>query len=201
MRAPAGGGKDNLRRRLARVRAANPGKRVEVWAEDEARLGLKPVARRVWSLRGRRPRSGGRTRYDWLYVYGFARPRTGQTFCVLLPRVNAERMSDALAAFAAHADPDRKKVLVVLVDNAGWHVAKRLVVPPNVRLHFLPPCTPELQPAEPLWPLVREAVANRTIGRLDRLRAILRTRLGYLARSPEVVRPVIGFRWVTRLER
>ena len=190
-----------MRQRLTRLRRANPGKRVEVWAEDEARLGLKPIARRVWSLRGRRPRSGGRTRYDWLYVYGFARPRTGQTFCVILPRVNAERMSDALAAFAAHADPAGEKVLAVLVDNAGWHVARRLAVPPNVVLHFLPPCTPELQPAEPLWPLVREAVANRSIGRLDRLRAILRSRLAYLARNPWTVQPVIGFHWTRCLER
>src|SRR5262249_56635131 len=102
--------------------------------------------------------------YDWLYVYGFARPKTGRTFAVILPRVNAERMSDALAAFAAEVDPDGRKVLVVLVDNAGWHVARRLVVPPNVVLHFLPACTPELQPAQPLWPLVREAVANPSIG-------------------------------------
>jgi hypothetical protein len=172
-----------------------------VWAEDEARLGLKPIARRVWSLRGRRPRSGGRTRYDWLYVYGFARPNTGRTFCVILPRANADRMGDALAAFAAHADPDGEKVLVVLVDNAGWHTAKRLAVPGNVRLHFLPPCTPELQPVEPLWPLVREAVANRSLGRIDRLRAVLRTRLAYLARNPSLVRQVVGFHWTRRLER
>ena|SRR5438045_5078506 len=31
-------------------------------------------------------------------------------------------------------------------------------------LHFLPPCTPELQPVEPFRPLVREAVTNRSIG-------------------------------------
>ncbi len=56
---------------------------------------------------------------------------------------------------------------MLLVDNAGWHVAKRLAVLANVRRHFLPPATPELQPTEPLWPLVREAVANRCIGRID----------------------------------
>ncbi|HJZ58143.1 MAG TPA: hypothetical protein VKE74_24590 [Gemmataceae bacterium] len=49
--------------------------------------------------------------------------------------------------------------------------------------------------------MVREAVANRTIGRIDRLRSILRGRLAYLAGHPEVVRPVIGFRWAVRLER
>ena len=190
-----------MRRRVRRLRAAHPGKVVEVWAEDEARLGLKPITRRVWWLKGCRPRSSGRTRYEWLYVYGFARPRTGETFTVILPRVKVERMAEALAAFATHADPDGTKILLLVVDRAGWHTAKRLAVPPNVALHFLPPCTPELQPAEPLWPLVREAVANRSIGRIGRLRAILRARLGYLGRAPEVVQPVIGFRWATRLER
>jgi transposase len=185
---------------VKRLRDANPGKRVEVWAEDESRLGLKPIARRVWSPRGQRPRSCGRARYQWLYVYGFVRPRTGASFCVLLPRVKAERMGEALEALATHADPKGEKVLVVLVDNAGWHVAKRLPVPPNVVLHFLPPCTPELQPVEPFWPLVREAVANRSIGRMDRLRAVLRGRLGYLADHPAIVQPVIGFRWTQRLE-
>src|SRR5262249_34352881 len=90
-------------------------------------------------LKGRRPRSSGRTRYDWLSVYAFARPSTGQTFGVLLPRVNADRMSDALAAFAAEVDPDGRKVLLVLLDNAGWHVAKRRAVPPNVVLPSVPP--------------------------------------------------------------
>ena len=191
----------NLRERLKRLRKANPEKAVEVWAQDEARLGLKPIARRVWSLRGQRPRSCGRTRYQWLYVYGFVRPKTGSTCAVLLPRVKAERMSEALAEFAARADPEGRKVLVVLVGNAGWHKAKALVVPGNVVLHFLPPCTPELQPAEPLWPLVREAVANRSLGRIDRLRNIVRDRVNYLAEHPDEVQPRVGSRWAVELEQ
>ncbi len=71
-------------------------------------------------------------------------------------------MGQALAEFAGWADPDGRKVLVVIVDNAGWHVAGKLVVPPNVVLYHLPPCTPDLQSAEPLWPLVREELANKT---------------------------------------
>jgi hypothetical protein len=182
------------------LRRGQPDKVAEVWAEGEGRLGLKPIARRVWSPKGHRPQSGGRTRYDWLYVGGFTRPRTGQTFATRLPRVNAERMGDALAALAAHADPNGRKVLVVLVDNAGWHVAKWLAVPANVALHFLPPGTPELQPAAPLWPLIREAVANRSIVRIDRLRAIVRARLAYVAQHPGLIQPVVGFRWTRCLE-
>jgi transposase len=185
---------------VRRLRAANPGKRVEVWAEDEARLGLKPITRRVWWLRGCRPTSCGRTKYEWLYVYGFARPATGETFTVILPRVKVERMADALAAFAAHADPDGKKVLVVVVDNAGWHTAKRLAVPANVRLHFLPPCTPELQPVEPYWALVREAVANDTFGRLADLRRRVVRRCRRLAGDRTTVLGAIGFHWAVNLE-
>ncbi|VTR92427.1 Uncharacterized protein OS=Anabaena variabilis (strain ATCC 29413 / PCC 7937) GN=Ava_2181 PE=4 SV=1: DDE_3 [Gemmata massiliana] len=130
-------------------------------------------------------------------MYAFTRPRTGDTFTVLVRRVNTDRMGEALRAFAPHADPDGQKVLVVVVDNAGWHVARRLNVPPNVVLHFLPPCTPELQPVEPFWPIVREAVANRSIGRIDCLRA----RLEYRTRNPSVVQPRIGFRWVRSIEQ
>lgn len=183
------------------MRAANPGKAVEVWAEDEARLGLKPVTRRVWWLKGCRPRSCGRTKYEWLYVYGFARPRTGDTFTAILPRVNVERMADALAAFAAHADPDGTKVRALVVDNAGWHRAKRLAVPPNVRLHFLPPCTPGLQPVEPFWALVREAVANETYDRLSDLRRVIRRRCQRLAGDQATVLGAVGFRWAVHLER
>jgi hypothetical protein len=190
----------NLRRRVRRLRATHPGKAVEVWAEDEARLGLKPVTRRVWWLKGCRPASCGRTKYEWLYVYGFARPRTGETFTVILPRVKVERMAEALAAFAAHADPGGEKVLVLVVDNAGWHTAKRLAVPPNVRLHFLPPCTPELQPVEPFWALVREAVANDTFDRLADLRRRVTRRCRRLADDRRTVLGAIGFHWAVNLE-
>jgi hypothetical protein len=189
-----------LRRRVRRLRAANPGKAVAVGAEDEARRGLKPIARRVWWLKGCRPTSCGRTRYEWLYVYGFARPRTGETFTVILPRVTVERMADALASFAAPADPDGEKVLVLVVDTAGWHTAKRLVVPANVRLHFLPPCTPELQPVEPFGALVREAVANDTFGRLADLRRRVTRRCRRLADDRETVLGAIGFHWAVNLE-
>lgn len=65
--------------------------------------------------------------------------------------VNAECMEEALAAFAAWASPGGKTILVLLVDNAGGHTAKRLVVPAIVPLHQPPSCTPQLQPAERLW--------------------------------------------------
>ena len=191
---------------MRRLRAANPGTAIEVWAEDEARLGLKPVTRRVWRPQGCRPqgcrpRSGGRTRYEWRYVSGFARPATGETFTAILPRVSVERMADAPAAFADHADPDGEKLPVPVVGNAGWHPAKRLAVPANVRLHALPPCTPELPPVGPFRALVREGVANATFDRRADLRRVVRRRCRRLAEDRATVVGAIGFRWAVRPER
>lgn len=64
---------------------------------------------------------------------------------------------DAFAA--AHATPGKRIVLVV--DGASAHRAKSLRVPERITLVPLPAYTPELNPAERLWPLVKEGVANR----------------------------------------
>jgi hypothetical protein len=146
-------------------------------------------------LRGRRPAASGRTKYEWLYVYGFVHPASGRNLELLLPAANTDWMEAALAEFARWADPEGRALLVVLVDNAGWHTAKRLVVPPNLLLHPLPSCTPELQPAEPLWPLVREAVANKGFAELGEMEPVLAQRCCWLIDHPGVVRGAVGFRW------
>jgi len=184
---------------MAELRRPHPDQQVESWAEDEARLGLKPVARRVRAVRGRRPVSSGRTKYQWLYVHGFVHPASGRNLERILPSANADGMGRALAEFARWADPGGGELLVVLVDNAGWHAAKRPVVPPNVVPRRLPPCTPELQPAEPLWPPVREAVANEGFDDLEGLPRPLIPRCCWLMDHPEVVRGVVGFGWAIAL--
>ena len=184
---------------MAGLRREHPDKAVELWAEDEARLGLKPIARRVWAVRGRRPTANGRAKYQWLYVYGFVRPADGRNLELILPAVNTDWMTAALAEFARRADPAGEKLLVLLVDNAGWHVAKRLARPPNVVLHPLPPCTPELQPAEPLWPLVREVVANEGYDDLGAMEPVLVERCRWLIDHPDVVRGAVGFHWAVAL--
>jgi transposase len=171
-----------------------------VWAEDEARLGLKPIIRRVWALRGTRPTASGRTKYQWLYAYGFARPTDGRSALSLLPAANTDWMSRAMEEFARRADPEGRKLLVLLLDGAGWHTAKRLAVPANVVLHRLPPSTPELSPAEPLWPLLREAVANRGYDDLEAMQGPLIERCRWLMAHPEEVRGAVGFGWAAALD-
>jgi hypothetical protein len=88
---------------------------------------------------------------------------------------------------------------VLLVDGAGRHIARRLAVPPTVVQHRLPPCTPELQPAEPLWPLVREVAADRGFDDPERKEPVLVGRCRWLIDHPEVVRGAVGFHWAVAL--
>ena len=101
----------------------------------------------------------------------------------------------APADFARWADPDGRKVLVLILDGSGGHTAKGLVAPPNVVLHRPPPCTPERQPAEHLWPLVREGLANRLLNNLDALTATLTARCQWLTEHPVVIAGAVGFHW------
>ena len=69
---------------------------VEVWAFDEHRLGLKPFLRKVWAPRGCRPTASGHHRYQWLYLYGFVRPATGEVVWFIADGVNTALFSALL---------------------------------------------------------------------------------------------------------
>ena len=175
------------------MRAAHPLAAVEVWAQDEHRVGLKPILRRVWAPRGVRPVARVRPRYQWLWVYGFAHPETGATEWLLLPRVTKEWFALALAHFARAVGAGRGKQVLLVLDQAGWHTSGGVAVPEGLHLVFLPAYGPELQPAERLWPLANEGVANKLFETLEALEEAMARRV--LARRGEVVRALTLFHW------
>ena len=134
--------------RVAKLKEAYPIAKVELWSEDEHRLGLKPTIRKVWSPIGQRPIVKVHQRYEWTYLYAFARPKTGEVHWLILPTVNAEAFSMALENFAREVGAGKKKRILLVLDRAGWHTAKRkLRVPEGIHLEFLPSHSPELQPS------------------------------------------------------
>ena len=177
------------------MRAAHPAAAVEVWAHDQARRGLKPIVRRVWSPRGQRPAARGRHRYQWTYAYGFVHPPSGRTEWLRLPYVDTATMGLALARFARAVGTGPAKRVVLAVDNAGWHTATALVVPDGLHLVFLPAHTPELQPAERLWPLLNEGLANREYADLAALEHRLDERCRQLIAQPTRVAAATHFHW------
>jgi DDE superfamily endonuclease len=162
---------------------------------DEQRLGLKPVNRRVWALEGSKPTAVVNHRFEWLYVYGFVEPETGRTYFLILPVVNVEVMNLALAHFAVDVGVSSNHRALLVLDQAGWPKSNDLVVPEGLELLFLPAHSPELQPAERLWPLTSEAVANTSFQDLDSLEAVLSARCVVLAAEFDRVRGLTLFSW------
>jgi hypothetical protein len=177
------------------ARREAPERPVEVWAFDEHRLGLKPLARRVWAKVGQRPLALSTHKYRWLYLYGFVHPRRGDVHWWLASGVSVALFQRVLEAFAAQTGAGRDKTIVLVLDNAGWHTSKHLKVPEGLRLCFLPPYSPELQPAERLWPLTDETVANRPFNSLDELSQALDQRCAALSDQPEIIRAHTSFHW------
>lgn len=168
---------------------------MSVWAEDEHRLGLLPVLRRVWAPSGERPTAWVERRYQWLYVYAFVRPTTGQSWWCLLPTVSTQAMTAALAAFARDEGIDAGHRAVLVLDGAGWHTAHALIVPDGIDVVRLPPASPELQPVERVWSLVDEPVANRTFADLDDLEATLVSRCQTLRGDRLTMTAQTRFHW------
>jgi transposase len=141
---------------------------VEVWSQDEARFGLKPVLRRVWAPVGERPLAEVDARYEWLWLYAATHPPTGRTFWLVLPRLDAGCVQLFLSEFAKEHASAGKRLLLVW-DGAPAHRAQALQVPKRISVLSLPAYTPELNPSERVWPLVKEGIANRAHESMDEL--------------------------------
>ncbi len=187
--------KNELPEQVQQIKQIYPQAQVELWCMDEHRIGLKPVVRRVWARKGHRPVIRVQQRYEWLYVYGFVHPESGDTHWLLLPTVNVDVFSIALAHFAQAVGAGTERYIILVLDRAGWHSSQALTVPDGIQLVFLPPYSPELQPCERLWPLSNEAITNRRFETLDELQEVQAERCLALQNNPTCIRRITLFHW------
>lgn len=135
------------------MKEEHPDRRVEVWFQDEARIGQQGTLTRVWAQKGSRPTAVKQTEYEWAYLFAAVNPLTGASSALISPTVNTAYMDNHLEFISQEAGPGVHVVLVL--DQAGWHVAKDLKVPANIALLHLPPYSPELNGAERIWGYLR----------------------------------------------
>ncbi len=99
-----------------KIQHQHPLAAVEVWAMDEHRLGLKPIIKRVWTRYGEQPIAKVNWRYQWLWLYGFMYPSTGETYFWILPKVNIELFNKVLADFAKEFGVGKDKHIILTKD-------------------------------------------------------------------------------------
>jgi transposase len=144
------------RERLRHAMPSENTRPVRVFSQDESRFGLFTVRRRRLTARGVQPVGVVQHPFEGFYVYGAVAPTTGERFFLELPSLNAASFQLFVDAFAqAFAD----SLNVLLLDNSGAHTAQRLAIPAHVRLVFLPPSCPELNPIERVWRDLKDDLA------------------------------------------
>jgi transposase len=153
---------------IEQIRDNRPDQKIEVWFQDEARFGQQGTLTQVWASKGSRPTAVKQTEYEWVYLFAAVNPATGDSSAMLAPTVNTDYMNEHLRFISEQAGQDQHVVLVL--DQAGWHVAKALKVPDNITLLHLPPYSPELNPVERVWAYLKSHyLANRVFKDYDDL--------------------------------
>jgi transposase len=160
-------------------------------AEDEGRFGCIDRPRRCWAPKLIRPHVPRQIVREFVYVFAAVCAKLGRLTALILPRANTEMMNLFLEQLAQDF---QGYFIILLVDQAGWHRAKGLQVPENIRLLPQPAHSPELNPAEHLWEELREkTLPNHSFPSLDLLIDQLCERLKELAVDEQRVRPIADF--------
>jgi hypothetical protein len=137
-----------------------PGTPVEIWFQDEARVGQKNGLVCQWAKRGSRPRQPKDQRTAWADIFGAVCPARDKGAALVLPRADTEAMQRHLEEISRTVAPGAHGVGVM--DKAGWHTTAALEVPANLSLLPLPPYSPELNPQANIGPFLRQtSLPNR----------------------------------------
>lgn len=162
--------------------------------QDEARFGRISDTRYCWCRRPARPLVHAMVTQQYTYAYGAVCPQDGAFDSLVLPHVNSDCMQIFLDEIVSRYPRDN---IVMVLDGAGWHKSKDFRLPDNLRLLFLPPYSPELNPQEHLWDELREKhFHNRVFDSIDTLEDHLVAALRDLENSPGRVKSITGWDWI-----
>lgn len=141
-------------------------KTFNLYFQDESRFGLFTRVGRRLTARGVQPICPYQHKFANTYLFGAFSPITGESLLLELPWCN----TDMFAYFLRELSKQRPQELKILIlDNGAFHKAKRLEVPENIALIFLPPYSPELNPAELVWKYIKSFMVNKTYKSLEEL--------------------------------
>ena len=160
--------------------------------QDEAGFGRINKPKYCWCFPGSRPTVPCHHIREYRYAYGAVEPLNGDSFFLIMPNCNTICMNVFLRGLSDEFPDDR---IVLVCDGATWHRAKALEIPRNIRLLFLPPATPEMNPIEQIWKEIRKRGFRNEIFQtlekvIDRLCETIRSL------SPDTIKSITGREWI-----
>ena len=179
-----------MKNALLRTAAGTP---IEVWFQDEARVGQQGSLTYIWAPIGSCPRMVRDNRHDSAYLFGAICPARGVGAAIIMPAANTEAMNEHLNEISTQVAPGAHAVLIC--DGAGWHQAgERLLVPNNITLLHLPPYAPELNSMENVWEYLRGNKLSRLVWEsYDAIVIACKEGWDFLINDPDRIRS-IGYR-------
>jgi len=144
---------------------------MSLWVYDEMRYGLHPLLRKMWSLIGTRVVAPVNRRFKWGYVFGAIEVEgPGSEF---LYTDGLGKPMDALF-IKQIAESAPEKIHVIIGDGAGFHHKEgqdhEEALPANVKILTLPPYSPELNPIEKFWDILKDTICTvnwKELGQLE----------------------------------
>lgn len=172
------------------------GKPIEVWFQDEARIGQQGTLTRVWAKKGTRPRAPRDRRYDWAYIFGAACPARGVAEALVLPHSNAPAFKRHLKAISKRVEKGAHAVIII--DGAGYHKIAAPDLPENITLVRLPSYSPELNSTENIWEYLRKnKLANTVFETYEDIVEACCNAWNFFANNPKTVSSVTSRDWAT----
>lgn len=147
---------------------------VRFLCEDETRIGLKTISGRKITLKGVKPKGKVQWQFKATYLYGVVEPATGEHFFYEFTHFNTDCFQVFLNLVSQQFSAS---VLIIQLDQAGCHRAKRLKVPANIILMFQPSHAPETNPIERVWLHLKQGLRWKLPKNLDQLKVFITQRL------------------------
>jgi transposase len=178
----------------ARRAARRRGRSLRIMFADEARFGRINRPRPCWAPIGTRPEVAAQLIREYIYLYGAVSPKDGRCMYLIMPTSNTGCFQVFLNVLARKFA--RRDILLVL-DGAPNHRCGDLAVPDNVRLLYLPPYSPELNPKENVWDEIREKIfKNYALKSMDAVHAKLDEAILYVKRNPKLIQSITAFPYI-----
>ena len=130
---------------------------LNLYFQDESRFGLMTHVGRCLTAKGVKPLVKYKHAFKNTYLYGAFSPIDGNSFVYEIQGTTSEIFYEYIKQLSEHRPSE---LMIVVIDNAGFHSLKNYEIPDNIRFVRIPPYSPELNPSEKMWAYIKQSYKN-----------------------------------------
>jgi transposase len=176
------------------IEATTLGLSLRIMFQDEARFGRINDPKRCWCSKEFRPIVGKQIVREYTYAYGAFDPKDGIANFLILPAMNGDNMNIFLEELSSR---HMNEYILLFCDKAPCHREGVLTIPKNIKLLYLPPYCPQLNPSENMWDEMREKFfTNLVFDSMDDVETKLTEAMIYYDKNKEIVKSITRFNWI-----